>query len=263
MIEKGYSDIMTENNNTRKPSTGAATRQVMLKSYIEEDYSVKESYKALRTNIQFCGDDVKVISVTSCIPNEGKSTTALELCKSLAELGKKVLLIDADLRKSVLASKYADRSGIEGLSQFLSGQATLQDVLYSTQYPNFYIIFSGAFPPNPVELLSKDKFADFLANAKNTFDYILIDCPPLGNVIDAAVVSRLCDSAILVILANMVSAKFARSVKAQLEKSGCRILGVILNNADKKSGRYYKRYYNRYYNKYYKKYSGYYADEQK
>lgn len=250
---------MTE-NNVKKQSAGATTRQVILKSYIEEDYSVKESFKALRTNIQFSGDDVKIISITSCMPNEGKSTTALEICKSLSELGKKVLLIDADLRKSVLASKYADRAGIEGLSQFLSGQATLQDVLYSTQYPNFYIIFSGAFPPNPVELLSKDKFADFLSNAKNTFDYIIIDCPPLGNVIDAAVVSRYCDSAILVVLANAVSAKFAREIKSQLEKSGCPILGVILNNAEKKSGRYYKRYYNRYYNKYYKRYSGYYSD---
>lgn len=229
----------------------ASTKSVNLKSFIKNDYFMKEAYKTFRTNLQFCGDDVRVIAVTSCMPNEGKSTISLELGKSLAELGKKVLLIDGDLRKSMFASKYADISGVEGLSQFLSGQAVLQDVLYATQYPNFYIIFSGVFPPNPVELLNKPKFKDFITNAKNTFDYIIIDCPPLGSVIDAAVVARLCDSAIMVISANSVSAKLAKNVKAQLEKSGCRILGAVLNNVEYKSNRYYN-YKN--YRSYYKKY---------
>lgn len=242
-----------DNNGAR-----ASTKHVNLKTYIKEDYSMKEAYKTLRTNLQFCGDDIKVIAITSCMPNEGKSTISIELSKSLAELGKKVLLIDADLRKSVLVSKYSDKTGIEGLSQFLSGQAVLQDVLYSTQYQNFYVIFSGTFPPNPVELLSKSKFKDFIENAKNTFDYIIIDCPPLGNVIDAAVVANSCDSAIMVISANAVSAKFAKNVKNQLEKSGCRILGAILNNIEDKGNSYYsKYYYQRYYHSYYGKYGSY------
>lgn len=241
------------NNNNR-----VSTKHVNLKTYVQDDYSMVEAYKTFRTNLQFCGDDVHVIAVTSCMPNEGKSTISLELSKSLAELGKKVLLIDADLRKSVLVNKYADQTGIEGLSQFLSGQATLQDVLYSTQYPNFFVIFSGAFPPNPVELLSKTKFKDFIANAKNTFDYVIIDCPPLGNVIDAAVIASSCDSAIMVISANSVSAKFAKNVKNQLEKSGCRILGAVLNNVeDKGNGYYSKYYYQKYYRAYYGKYGAY------
>ncbi len=240
-------------NNNR-----VSTKHVNLKSYVQDDYTMKEAYKTFRTNLQFCGDDVHVIAVTSCLPNEGKSTISLELSKSLAELGKKVLLIDADLRKSVLVSKYADQTGIEGLSQFLSGQASLQDVLYSTQYPNFFVIFSGAFPPNPVELLSKTKFKDFVDNAKNTFDYIIIDCPPLGSVIDAAVIASSCDSAIMVISANSISAKFAKNVKNQLEKSGCRILGAVLNNVeDKGSGYYSKYYYQKYYRSYYGKYGSY------
>ena len=245
-------------DNAQKNGNRTSTKFVNLKTSLQDDYAVKEAYKTLRTNLQFCGDDIHVIALTSCMPNEGKSTISLELGKSLAELGKKVLLIDADLRKSALVSKYADKSGIEGLSQFLSGQATLQDVLYSTQYPNFYMIFSGAFPPNPVELLSKSKFKDFIDNAKNTFDYIIIDCPPLGSVIDAAVVANVCDSAIMVISANTISAKFAKNVKIQLEKSGCRILGAVLNNIEEKRGGYYKGYYySKYYRSYYKKYGNY------
>ena len=99
-----------------------------------KDYFVNESLKTLRTNVQFCGTDVKAIAVTSCQPNEGKSTISLELARSLAEVGKKVLFIDADLRKSVIVQKYVDGVGIVGLSQYLSGQNTLEDVLYSTQF---------------------------------------------------------------------------------------------------------------------------------
>jgi len=236
------------------------TKHVVLKNLTEDTYTINEANRTLCTNIQFCGDDVNVIAVTSCIPNEGKSTVSLDLSRNLAELGKKVLLIDADLRKSVFVRKHAEKTGIMGLSQFLSGQAVLQDVLYSTQIPNFYVIFSGTFPPNPVELLGKTKFKDFIDNAKRTFDYIIIDCPPLGSVIDAAVVASVCDSAIMVISSGIISAKFAKNVKSQLEKSGCHILGVVLNNVDQDGGGYYYRKY-KHYGKYkYGYYSHYYAE---
>lgn len=227
-------------------------KKIVIHEIIKNDYEAREAYKALRTNFQFCGEDVHLLTITSCQENEGKTTVSLELAKSLAEINKKVLLIDADMRKSVMASQYVTQTGIEGLSQFLSGQSDLSDVLYATQYPNLYMIFSGRFPPNPVELINKQKFKDLLQNAKKSFDYVIIDTPPLGAVIDAAVIASYCDSAILVISANKVNARTARYVKNQLEKSGCRILGAVLKNIDSnKNSFYYKHYYKYYYSHYY------------
>ena len=98
-------------------------------------YFVDEAYKTLRANIQFCGTDVKAIAITSCEPNEGKSTTTIEIARSLAESGKKVLLIDADMRRSVVVKNYVDSAGICGLSQYLSGQNTLDEVLSRDSFP--------------------------------------------------------------------------------------------------------------------------------
>lgn len=226
-------------------------KTILLKEEVKNDYFVTEAYRTLRTNMQFCGKDVKVITLTSCMPNEGKTTIAIELGKSFAEIGKKVLFIDADLRKSVVVRKYTKESGVVGLSQFLSGQASEEDVLYRTQYDGLDIVFAGQYPPNPVELLGSLAFKEFIEKSKKIYDYILIDSPPLGMVIDSAVVASFCDSAIMVVNAGKIRRKQALDVKEQLQRSGVRILGVVLNHADSKknrvkSGAYYHGY------KYYK-----------
>lgn len=225
-------------------------KTIVLKEDNKKDYFVTEAYRTLRTNMQFCGKDVRVVALTSCFPNEGKTTVAIEIGKSLAEAGKKVLLIDADLRKSVVVRKYTSETGVLGLSQFLSQQASEEDVLYHTQHEGLDIIFAGQYPPNPVELLENSTFKEFIEKSKATYDYIIIDTPPLGLVIDSAVVAGVCDSAIMVVNSGKVRRKQALEVKEQLLRSGVRILGVVLNHAEGKGvartaygGRYDKTYY--------------------
>ena len=219
-----------------------------------EGFQIQESFKALRTNLQFSGSDVKTFAVTSSLPNEGKSFISVELAISLAEFGKKVLLLDCDLRKSVLVSKYVNYTGINGLSQYLSGQASIEDVTYATQINGLCVIFSGPFPPNPVELLGGQTFKSLIEKSRELFDYIIIDTPPLGQVIDSAVVASICDGAILVIAENQINYRLAQNVKNQLEKSNCRILGAILNMTGDSRGKHYGRHYGKYYNKFYGKY---------
>ena len=234
-------------------------KTITLREEAKKDYFITEAYRTLRTNMQFCGKDVRVIALTSCLPNEGKSTIALELAKSLAEIGKKVLMIDADLRKSEMVKKYTKEKGVVGLSQFLSQQVTEEDVLYRTQYEGLDIIFAGQYPPNPVELLGSLTFKEYLQECQERYDYVLIDTPPLGMVIDSAVVASACDSAIMVVNAGKIHRAQAIEVRDQLLRSGVRILGVVLNHADvnkgvsnKPRGNYlskYSRYY-RYEGKY-------------
>ena len=131
------------------------------------DSSMDEAYKALRTNIQFCGADKKVIAFTSCTPNEGKSNVTFHLAASLAESGKSVLLIDADLRKSVLMGRVQVEEEVKGLTHYLSKQAKLQDVICASNLPKFHIIFSGVVPPNPAELLGSRQFKDMIRVVKN------------------------------------------------------------------------------------------------
>lgn len=203
------------------------------------DFFVQEAYKVLRTNLQFCGQDLKVIAVTSCNENEGKTTVALQLAQSLAELGKQVLLIDADMRKSVMAGRNTNAKNVVGLSEILTGMVKMDDAMYETQAPSFHIIFAGKYPPNPVELLSGKYFKALLDETRKVFQYIIIDTPPLGRVIDAAVIAPDCDGTILVIGNTTVRYRQAQDVVAQLEKSGSKILGVVRNNVRKKDGGYY------------------------
>lgn len=218
------------------------------------NYSVREAFKTLRTNFLFCGNDIKTVLITSCVKNEGKSTISLELSKSLALSSKKALLIDADLRKSIFASKYTiNDEKVIGLSEYLSGQAEYDDIIYATQNENLNMIFAGAVPPNPVELLGSTKFQELIAKVRELYDYIVIDAAPLGAVIDASAISAFVDGAILVITANEISYRFAQDVKIQLEKSNCRVLGAILNRIPMGARSYYNNYYRKYYGKY-KKY---------
>ncbi|MBP5191706.1 MAG: CpsD/CapB family tyrosine-protein kinase [Eubacterium sp.] len=221
----------------------------------------EEAYKELRTNLQFCGKDVKVIGLTSCIPNEGKTSIALNLSMQLAEADKKVLFIDADMRKSVTVGRYRIMGASYGLSHLLSGAKELDEVMYSTNYEGLHIITAGQVPPNPSELLGDEVFTEAINQLREEFDYIIIDTPPIGSVTDAAVVSQNCDGMVLVIAQNHISYKFAQDVKGRLEKAKARILGVILNKVQKNHANgYYGSYYGRYYGRYYGKYSKYYTE---
>lgn len=208
----------------------------------EKDFFTQEAYKTLRTNLQFCGQDIHTIMITSCSENEGKTTVTLGLAKSLTELGKTVLVVDADMRKSVMAGRNSDVQNPSGLSEAITGMQHVNDCIYATQYPGMNILFAGKYPPNPVELLSSKYFESLLKASKESFDYILIDTPPLGSVIDAAVVATKCDGTIL-IMSDNVSRKLALEVINQLKKSECKILGIVRNNVKNKTESYYRKKY--------------------
>lgn len=214
------------------------------------DSKSNEAYKALRTNIQFCGNNIKVIAFTSCVPNEGKSSVSFNLAVSFAEDNKKVVLIDADLRRSVLIGRYRVGEIERGLTHYLSGMNSLEEVLYRTDIANLDIIFAGSHSPNPAELLNNAHFTGMVDILREAYDYILIDTPPLGSVIDGAIVARICDGAVLVIEANSINHRFAQNVKSQLEKSNCRILGAVMNKVPVDTKGYYGRYYGKYYGRY-------------
>lgn len=212
------------------------------------DFKTKEAYKTLRTNVQFCGDDVKVISITSCVPNEGKSMVSFNLAVSIAETGKKVLFIDADLRKSVLIGRYKINKAIKGLTQYLSGVEELDSVKYTTNVENLDMILSGLVPPNPAELLNNEKFTALVEITKKEYDYVVIDTPPIGQVIDPAIVAQQTDGVIFLVSQANVSYKYAQKQIEQLKRSGCRILGAVLNKVDPEGkGSYYGGYYGKYY----------------
>ena len=190
----------------------------------ELDYRTNEAYKALRTNIAFCGDNVKVIDFTSCTPNEGKSSVTFNLSVSLAEAGKKVIMIDADMRKSVLVGRYKVGSVEKGLAHYLTGQNTFDEVCMETDIEGMDIIFSGNYVPNPAELLGSENFETLMKFCREKYDYVIVDTPPLGSVI--------------VIEADAINYHFVQDVKKQLDKSGVRILGTVLNKVPVKTGKY-------------------------
>ncbi|MDD7739044.1 MAG: CpsD/CapB family tyrosine-protein kinase [Fusicatenibacter sp.] len=233
---------------------------VKMKQIGKLDYRSREAYKTLRTNIELCGSEHRVIGITSCTPNEGKSSIAMNLAYAFAEAGKKVILIDADLRKSVLVGRYRAGNVKVGLTHYLVGQADMQESICTTESPNMFIMFAGPVPPNPSELLGSKRFHDLIEKLRQAFDYIIVDTPPLGSVIDSAVAAKVCDGMALVIESNTISYKFAQRVKEQLEKTDCRILGVILNKVDLSSKGYYGNY-GHYYGKYYGQYYGKYGEE--
>ena len=247
---------------SKDKSVSQKNSQITFEKRKDLDYRTNEAYKSLRTNIQFCGEDIRVLAFTSCTPNEGKSSVAFNLSHSFAQDGKRVVMIDADLRKSVLVGRYKVGAVDAGLSHYLSGQSELDEVLHTTDIENFDIIFSGPYAPNPAELLGSEKFNQMISQLKEKYDYVIVDCPPLGSVIDAAIIAQVADGSVLVIEKNAISYRFAQTVKAQLSKAECKILGVVLNKVPMGKKGYYGRYYGKTYGKYYGKYYGTYGSEE-
>jgi len=234
----------------------------------ELNIPAEEAYKTLRTNIRFCGviNKIKTITITSCIPGEGKTTTALNLAMSMAKTGMKTLLVDVDLRRP-MAEKILNVAPDVGITSFITGESELDDIVFATGSENLYIIPCGPIPPNPAELLSSDIFTNLTESIKEQhfeivdgkFDMIIFDTPPLGSVIDAAIVAAQTDGTILVIKSRSINYKLAQNVKEQLEKANASFLGVVLNQVRRKDYQYQYGY--RYGNSY--KYNSYYTEEEK
>lgn len=212
-----------------------------------EDFSFNEAIKTLRTNLQFSGSRVKKILITSVAPNDGKSIITMMLARAFAETGKKTIVIDADVRKSVLLNRYGVAGETVGLTQVLSGQVRPEESVYKTTIPNLDLVLSGPYSPTPTELFEDVMCANFFHYlSEQGYDMVIIDTPPLGTVIDAAILARYSDGIALVAASEDTSKRALQRVKEQIDRTGVRFLGVILNKVRMDKGSYYSSYYHGY-----------------
>lgn len=205
---------------------------------------ISEAYRTMRTNIEFSSIDeqLKVIMFTSAGQGEGKSTTASNLAVVYAQSDKKVLIIDADLRKPTMHKTF-NKSNRWGLTNLLTGQITLSEVIVQTDISNLEILPAGPVPPNPSEILASKKMGAVLEELKQIYDIIVVDSPPALAVTDSQILATKCDGVIMVIDSGKVKREVAAKVKASLEFVKARIVGVVLNNVNRKDGESYYYYY--------------------
>ncbi|WP_168121094.1 CpsD/CapB family tyrosine-protein kinase [Paenibacillus sp. HB172176] len=205
---------------------------------------ISEGYRMLRTNIEFSTikQKLQVIMVTSSKPSEGKSTTCANMAVAFAQTNKKVLLIDADLRKPSQHHLFGT-SNRNGLTTALFNQKGLQDVVQHTITDNLFIIHAGPTPPNPSELLSSEPMLELIEEARRKYDVVIIDTPPILSVTDAQIVATKCDGVVLVIDSGQVSKELVLKSKASLEHVKAKLLGVVLNNMNRSQVNSYSYYY--------------------
>ncbi|WP_424767448.1 CpsD/CapB family tyrosine-protein kinase [Paenibacillus sp. sgz302251] len=205
---------------------------------------ISESYRMLRTNIEFStiNQKLQIIMVTSSKPSEGKSTTCANLAVAFAQASKRVLLIDADLRKPSQHHIFGT-SNRNGLTTALFNQNRLEDVVQHTSTDNLFIVHAGPTPPNPSELLSSEQMANLLDEARKKYDVILVDTPPIMSVTDAQIVATKSDGVVLVIDSGQVKKELVLKAKAALEHVNAKLLGVVLNNINRRNSDSYSYYY--------------------
>lgn len=208
---------------------------------------IAEAYRGIRTNIEFSNVDkeMKVICITSSQQNEGKSTIIANIAVSFANLGKKVLLMEGDLRNPSVHRMFGVSNSV-GLTDVLLGNKGILDCINITdKVKNIHILTCGAVPPNPSEMLSSMKMRKIVDELKEYYDYIFIDAPPIGIITDAGIISTFSDGCIFVVSSNEVDIERTKIAKDRLDKVGANILGVVLNKFEQDSGSY--GYYNYYY----------------
>lgn len=216
--------------------------------YIEVIHNSKsvpsETYRTLRSNIQFSnfGQKIKTIVVTSSNPNEGKSTVSVNLAVSLAQQGKKVLLIDADLRKPT-QNRLLSLENFYGLSTFLLGESTVDAIDHlDIEGVRLDVLTSGPVPPSPAEMLGSQTMFESLAAFKEHYDYVIIDTPPILAVTDSQILSRLADATLLVVDANKTKRRQVIEAKRRLDNVGAHLLGTVMNKVADYSDDYYYYY---------------------
>ncbi|MGZ4107712.1 MAG: CpsD/CapB family tyrosine-protein kinase [Tumebacillaceae bacterium] len=215
-------------------------------SFFEPKSPISEAYRTLRTNIQYAGitKELKALMVTSSGPEEGKSTTITNLAVVNAQAGKKVILVDGDLRKPVVHKTFG-LSNRKGLTNLLIGEATFEDVVMETEVPGMFVLPAGPIPPNPAEILGSTRMKELIEQLKERYDIVLIDAPPILAVTDAQLLSTHVDGVVLVLGSRKVLREHAKKAKALLDRVGANVIGTVLNNKKVDSESYYYYYYGR------------------
>ena len=205
---------------------------------------IAEAYRGIRTSIEFSNLDknLQVITVTSSMQNEGKSTVLANLAVSFANLDKKVLIMEGDLRNPSVHRMF-NISNIKGLTDILLQNKVFADCVHCTDVKNLHVLTCGAIPPNPSEMLSSKKIRDFIESLREYYDYVFIDAPPIGIVTDAGIISTYTDGCIFVVGAGEADIEMAKVSKERLEKVGANILGVVLNKFESSGASGYYNYY--------------------
>lgn len=225
---------------------------------------ILEAYRMARTNLFYTSDSTGkgvVFGITSASPNDGKSLTCANLAISFAMSGKRVLLVDCDMRKPTQKIAF-DVKPESGLSEYLAGVSS-QPGIVPTEYDNLSILTSGRCPPNPAELLYRPRFAELVEHGKENFDFVFLDLPPVGIISDAAIVAPHVQSYVLVVRVNKSDYRALQETVENLEQVGAKIAGFILNEVDDgytsyRYGKGYGKHYSKHYSKYGKYYSRYY-----
>ncbi|MEN1968853.1 CpsD/CapB family tyrosine-protein kinase [Lentibacillus sp. N15] len=204
---------------------------------------VSEQFRTVRTNLQFASVDeaLKTILVTSSGPSEGKSSSIANLAVVYAQQGKKVLLVDADMRKPTV--HYTFRlDNLSGLSNYLVGEGALADAISETDVMDLDVITCGPIPPNPSELLGSKKMERFIQEAGESYDVILFDTPPVLAVTDAQILANLCNGSLLIVRSKQTELEPAKKAIDVLQSAKAKFLGVVLNDQEKKESNYYYYY---------------------
>ena len=204
---------------------------------------ISEQYRTIRTNIQFSSfeKETKTIMVTSPGPSEGKSTTAANLAIVFAQQGKKVLLVDADLRKPAVHYMFNIVNSI-GLTNVLANRMELSNVIFTTGDRYLHLLTSGPIPPNPSELLASNTMEELMKEMQERYDVVIIDTPPLLTVSDAQIVANICEGSIIVLSSGKTEIEHSIKAKELLSSANSSLLGVVLNNKKMKKNKLYRYY---------------------
>lgn len=246
-------------NGSVQPRTAHEMPYLEILQFPESDFVSHEAMNTLCTNLSYCGAGVRKIMITSRYAGEGKSYVSMNLMRTLTKLGRRVVLLDTDLRASGIMADYRLRYSTEkhyGLSEYLSGHCELAEALYQTNVDGAYMIPAGHEAPNPLQLLDTDKMKQLIEGLGTQFDVVLLDTPPVGVLVDAVALGKFCDGALLVVGYRKGNQNEIAEAVKNIKQTGCRMLGAVLNgvkfkslsnkhyyySSERYSGHYSKRY---------------------
>lgn len=217
------------------------TRQSSHLLTAKSPFGVQEAYRALRTNVMFSlpGSECKCVGVTSPNPGDGKSTTASNLAIALAQIGKRVILVDCDMRLPTVATKFRQKA-VPGLSDFLVGQARIEDAVRNVEGFGISVLPAGSLPPDPTGLLEAKQLESLFSGLRKIYDFVIVDLPPVQTVPDATILSKYMDGYLLVVREKQTQHRAVSETLKQLRIADVRVLGFVTTGGKKRNHYYYK-----------------------